>query len=558
MRSLCKIYKEVFSLIIPFKANYVKFAIVKVLCLILTVLTPLVYMVYINKVMIAKDIKFLPYVVSAYLCIFIITTILNVFIKVLNNKIFFLLNLKLQNKVLKIFLNLPYATLKTYNAGDIKNRLTNDLFVISKYLTAYSLDIILKIITACSVTAIMFELSWKLTICALLVVPLSFLFSNILSKTSTKLSNEYRTRYAEYENILYNLLSNWRAIKINTVEDKILKQIEDSNNILSKIMLKLQMLSFCNKVFSRFKDFFLTQMCLYFIGGLLILKGMMTIGALIAFMSYFYILFNNIGELSEFNINIKNDQPIIERVLEILRFVLTPKKKLANNDNSIKISNVSYRYGEKQLQILNNISFNIKANEHTIIVGKSGSGKSTLAKLLVGLYLPDSGSIYIGNLDISELSPEAKCKKISLVTQTPHIFNTTIKSNLLLAKPDASELEIINACKQANLYETIINFPLKFETIVGENGIKLSGGQLQRLVIARIILLDPEIIVFDESTSALDGETEQLILTEIKKFTNNKTIISITHRHSVITSANNLIDIENLGKFKHRDMKLQS
>ena len=183
----------------------------------------------------------------------------------------------------------------------------------------------------------------------------------------------------------------------------------------------------------------------------------------------------------------------------------------------------------------------IRDRDYIALVGKSGCGKSTLAKLLVRLYSPSDGTIKIGGIDLSDLTDNCLYNTINIVMQKPYIFNASIRDNLLLAKSNATEEELIEACKRAFIFDVIQSRPEGFETLLGENGIKFSGGQLQRLAIARIILLNPDIVIFDEATSSLDTEGEEMVLKAIKKMSEKKTIISIAHRYSTFSKANKII-----------------
>lgn len=213
--------------------------------------------------------------------------------------------------------------------------------------------------------------------------------------------------------------------------------------------------------------------------------------------------------------------------------------------SDIKISNLSFKYEDKYEDkykfLLKDISFTVKSGEHLAIVGESGSGKSTIAKLLTGQMTPQKGVVLIGGIDISNVDGKSVAEKMSIVMQEPTLFNLTIKENLLMAKSDATEDELMECCRRASIDDFIKALPNKFDTIIGEKGVKLSGGQRQRLSIARAFLQNNDIIIFDESTSALDSEKEGDIINEIKKLSKGKTLISIAHRLSTIQNCDKVI-----------------
>lgn len=193
---------------------------------------------------------------------------------------------------------------------------------------------------------------------------------------------------------------------------------------------------------------------------------------------------------------------------------------------------------------MNGISFSVMRGEHLAIVGKSGSGKSTLAKLLTGRMKPQAGQVLIGDIDIHGVSSQSLSEKLSIVVQEPVLFNMTIRENLLLAKGDATQADLIDCCRRASIADFIEALPDQLDTVIGEKGVKLSGGQRQRLSIARAFLQDRDIIIFDESTSALDNENESEIISELKSLSSGKTMISIAHRLSTILDCDKVMVLQ--------------
>lgn len=245
---------------------------------------------------------------------------------------------------------------------------------------------------------------------------------------------------------------------------------------------------------------------------------------------------------------VKQDVPSINKVMEILDIKLSSsrKYKLEKISGNIKFENVYFSYNKNSKDFtLKNINLSISPKENVAIVGRSGCGKSTLAKLLLNTYEPQNGRVTINNIEINKYNATSFHRKIGIVSQEPYMFNLTIKENLLLANPKASEEELWKACKKACIYEFIDSLPKGFDTIIGERGIKLSGGQKQRLAIARTLLSNTEIIVFDEATSALDYDSEKMIHMTIEDLCSEKTIIIIAHRLSSILLADKVIVMDN-------------
>jgi len=285
-------------------------------------------------------------------------------------------------------------------------------------------------------------------------------------------------------------------------------------------------------------------MNLYFVGGLLIVRKKLTVGILLTYMDYFIQLVDNITSVVNSILDFSAQKPNIERVFGILELEYNVKIRAANLEDKITFSNVSFRYNDNQEFIINSLNMTIYPGEHIAIVGRSGCGKTTLANLLTGVYEPCGGEILIGNRRVSELSHKSISSKIGIVSQFSQMLNLSIKENLLLAKRHASEEEIRDACEKADILSFIESLPDKFETNIGERGIKLSGGQRQRLSIARLLLRNPDIIIFDESTSSLDSHSENEILKTIRLLSGSKTIITIAHRLSTLLISNRVALME--------------
>lgn len=251
-------------------------------------------------------------------------------------------------------------------------------------------------------------------------------------------------------------------------------------------------------------------------------------------------------------IELKQNLPSITRVIEILS--VNAKKQIERNmqhftafdlGKSIEFRNVSFKYNERDKFELKDISFFANRGEKIAIVGASGSGKSTLMKLLTRMYPPDSGQVLIDGVDISCIDEYEYHKNIGIVMQDALLFNLSIKENLLIAKPDATIEEMDLSCERACIKDFIYSLPGGYDTIIGERGVKLSAGQKQRMAIARVLLANPGIIIFDEATSSLDHESEKMINKAIEEISKDKIIIIVAHRLSSIIKADKIVLIDN-------------
>lgn len=501
-------------------------------------------MILINDVMIDGKIHFLLWVIVGYIGIYMLQSLGTVLNKIIYNKLFIKTNLELKISVLSKLSKLECKDYNKYDVGDLKNRVENDVGVFEKFLNSHCLDYLYAILSAVVIISILTYMNWMLALFGVLMIPFSFLFAKIMGKKAKKISNDYREKYGHYEGFLHSSIQNWKEIKANNLEENTSQNFVNQWKTLSRLFIKTQVFWYINRTFIAFKDFFIVRMNLYFIGGLLIINNKMSVGLLLVFMSYYDQLFGHISSITESILGLKNDEPLLRRVFELLDYPLREKKKVKIQNNDISVSNVCFRYDESQELVLKDVNFTLENQEHIAIVGRSGCGKTTLAKLILGMYEPEAGAILIGGYDISKISVGSIGQKISVVMQEPVLFNLTIRENLLIAKKCATQEELNDVCSRANILEFIRSLPEEYETIIGEKGIKLSGGQKQRLAIARTILLNPEIIIFDEATSSLDHTSEKEILASIKMLSKDKTIISIAHRLSSILDADRVLVID--------------
>ena len=535
------IFKKVYPFLKGERHLYALLGGMKLWALLLSIIGPMLYLVLINRVMIDKQMSLLPLVIMGYIGIYLLQTLGIVINKRIYNKLFVKFNLKIKTQILSIFTKMDVSTYAKYTVGDLKNRIDSDVAVIEKFFNTHILDYFYAVASAIIIAVILLFMNWILALTGLVMVPISFWFVKIMRKRANKVSEQQRKLQGEYESFLHVTFQNWKQIKANNLQESRNEVLQDFRGNLSKLFVKKQIYWYINRAFIAFKDFFITRMNLYFIGGLLIINGRMDVGLLLAFMNYYAQFFNNIASITESLLGLKNDAPSIERTLEIINTEIHSKPVVKGLGDSISLKNLCFRYQDEQPIVLDNVSFSVNPKEHIAIVGRSGCGKTTLSKLIMGLYEPLSGTICIGDTDINTISFESIGRKIGIVLQNPPLFNLTIRENLQFAKKQASDDELMCVCKMANIYDFIDGLPKRFDTIIGERGIKLSGGQKQRLSIARTLLQNPDIIIFDEATNSLDSENEKAIVGAINELSKGKTVITIAHRLSTILDCDRVV-----------------
>lgn len=520
----------------------------KLLSMVVLILTPFVYKYFINSVIMAKNLEKLQYVILSYIALFLLQSLSISFSNYYENKFTNLLRIKIKKKLLEIYTGMDFKDYEEKSTGDMRLRIEEDSNVAASFYINHCVNFFFSIAAALIMILIIIKMNWYLTLFGVLMIFIGFFISKVLAAKIKITSNKYRGSQGEFENSIQKTLKNWKEIKTNNLEESEEAKFSEKWSVLSKSLVKRTFYEYWYGALIAFNLSFVTRMSLYFFGGLLIMHKLMTVATMLVFMNYYEQIYTNVQTVTDLVVELSTDLPQLEGIFSALKY-RNPRKstgKLIGKVHDILyINNVSFSYGRSHDYVLKNISAKIPFNKKTAIAGKSGCGKSTLAKLLLGIYNPNEGEIYLGNTDINELNEASRNHVINAVMQDPIFFNMSILDNLLISKRNATMDDINNACKMANIYDFIKGTPKGYGTIIGESGIKLSGGQKQRLAIARTLLLDPEIIIFDEATSSLDSESENDIVKATEELSKYKTIISISHRFSTIAGSDNMIILQN-------------
>ncbi|MGN6713648.1 ABC transporter ATP-binding protein [Anaerocolumna jejuensis] len=527
-----RMYRELTKNILDVKKPLFALSLFKIWGLFCGLIPLLLYSMLVNKVMIERNFNRFWLVLVAYFVVFILETFGISCSKKFSNQLVLKYDLKIKNKLLRQYTLLDNNVYKQYGVGDIKSRIENDSMVARSYFETHILDFTYSVISAVVLGIIMVIYDWRIALLSFIFVPITFVVINFIGEKTKKAWEKLWRLQTKYETFLQSTFQNWKDIKINNLEDAQFDEINIHMKKIRRIWFLNQLYWHLGLSYSFFQKLFITQLFLYFVGGVFVIKGYSQVGTLLVlinFCSQFYVFIKNI---SDSMMKCKNDMVNIEKVIEIVNLDIDIKPYIKIKENDIKVEYVRFAYKGNNSFLIKDLAFNICRGEHLAIVGESGSGKSTIVKLLTGQIAPHSGSVCIGGVDINTINSQSIAEKVSVVTQEPVLFNMTIRENLLLVKSNATDSELIECCNKASIYDFIETLPYKMDTVIGERGVKLSGGQKQRLSLARAFLRDKEIIIFDESTSALDSEKESDIINEIKYLSTGKTMISIAHRLS--------------------------
>ena len=451
------------------------------------------------------------------------------------------------------------------HSGKFITNLSNDVNMIISLVSTAILNLFKDSLTLIGLLTVMFYQNWKLAFIAIIMIPLASYAAKSLGKRIGKVSTQQMQKAATLTSYLIEIFKNHRILKIFQKENYEKKRADDFIYNLKELNKKI------NIVYVRASPIMeaLTGIMiavLIFVSAKLVVKDELEVSNFFSFLAAMMLAYQPVRSLATLNITIhqglagaKRVLPIIDKIHEIKEKV--GAKELDVSKGKIHFENVQFRYIKDNNQILNSIDLNIPGGQMTALVGHSGAGKSTILNLIPRFYDINSGNIKIDDQSIYDSTIFSLRKNISLVGQDTTLFDDTIKNNILYANSEASDDEVIEAAKNSFANEFINKLPKKYDTIIGENGVRLSGGEKQRLSIARAILKKTPIILLDEATSSLDAETESKIQQAIQFLTKGRTTIVIAHRLSTILNADKIYVI-NQGKVasegKHKELLISS
>ena len=454
---------------------------------------------------------------------------------------------KLRENVYSKVLNMPISYFLNKKKGDLMSRITADILEIqTSYLSILEL-MVREPLTILFTLIVMFTISPKLTLFVTLFIPISGFIISIIGKKLRKDSKEVQQQQSNFLSIIDETISGQKVIKSFLSESFFLNKFKNINNLLYKFSNKVVNRKNLAGPFSEFMGILVIGVLLWFGGKMVLISETISGTTFIVFMGLAYNILTPAKNLSKSFYSIKKGNAAAERVFEIILYnkdKLDQKRnvKLEKFENKITFNNVEFNYGEAK--ILDKISFTINKGESVALVGSSGSGKTTIANLLNGFFNPESGNILIDNNNIFNITKESLYRNISIVTQESILFNDTILNNIKIGNLDSNKDDVINAAKEANAHEFIMQQLEGYQTKIGDYGNKLSGGQKQRLTIARAMLKSPSILILDEATSSLDSKSEKKIQDAIDKLMYGKTSLIIAHKFSTIKKCDKIILID--------------
>ena len=455
---------------------------------------------------------------------------------------------QLQFDMVKSLINADLQQIQKKHSGKFISNLTYDVNHITDSLSTGVLNLFKDGVTLIGLMTVMFFQNWKLSLIAIVMIPIASIVSKGLSKRMKKVTIEAQEKSGFLTTYLVELFKNHKLIKIFQKEnyekhraDEKLSQLKDKNKKIFIVFTRI------SPIMETLTGFIIAVLIFY--SSKLVAKNELDINNFFSFLAAMMLAYQPIRGLSNLTMVFKQGLSAASRILPIIDKQNEIQdhdqaKDIFLNNGEIKFENVNFYYEKDEENVLNNINLIFEGGKMTSLVGHSGSGKSTILNLIPRFYDVQSGNITIDNQSIYKTKIKSLRNIISLVSQETTLFDDTIKNNIKYSVNDASDEDVIEAARKSYCEEFINNLPNKYETIIGENGVRLSGGEKQRISIARAMMKKSPIILLDEATSSLDAETESKIQNALKILTENKTTIVIAHRLSTILNSNNIYVLE--------------
>lgn len=444
---------------------------------------------------------------------------------------------------------LPVRYYDSHSTGQILSRVNNDTERVRQFIIQATQEVLVQLLTLAGIGVIVFMMDWQLALFAVLPIPVVVFGTKLFKKKIRPVYHRVWKRNAELSTIMTDTIPGIRVIKAFTGENREINRFTEQGEDLYREQVRAGKMA---SIFTASVTFLmpLGTLVIWGLGGYWVITQpeRLTLGTLVALIGYLGMLYGPVQFMARLGNMTEQASTSAERVFSISDAKPEPtygkREKLTEIKGEIEFKNVGFSY-EKGLPVLEEINLKVEPGETVGLVGPTGSGKTTISNILLRYYDPAEGAILLDGRDITELDTKWLRENIGLVLQEPILFRDTIKNNIAYSKPGAAMEEIIRAAKIANAHDFIVEFPNAYDTGIGERGVGLSGGEKQRISIARAVLKNPPILILDEATSSVDTQTEKLIQDAISRLIKNRTTFIIAHRLSTLREADKIVVLQN-------------
>lgn len=451
----------------------------------------------------------------------------------------------MRKEIFEHYQRLSFSFYDNQKVGQLMSRITNDLFEITELLHHGPEDVVISFIKFIGTMGILVWINGKLAIAAFVLIPIMFIYAYVLNKKMKRAFRRNREKVAEINAGIEDNLSGIRVVKSFAAEEVEKEKFMVGNQ--GFLDSKKNSYFYMGQYHAGLTAFITMITVLVIVAGAVLLtNGSLSAPDLITFLLYINNFTEPVQKLINFTEQFQNGISGYERFREMLAVEPEIKEsehpvQAENVRGDIRFDDVGFRYEEDQEKVLSHVSLDVQAGEYVALVGSSGAGKTTLCSLIPRFYEVTFGAIYVDDVDVRDYSLKSLRQNIGVVQQDVYLFAGTVLENIRYGRPDATREEIMEAAKNANAHDFIMNLPEGYDTNIGQRGVKLSGGQKQRLSIARVFLKNPPILIFDEATSALDNESEKVVQESLEKLAKNRTTFVIAHRLSTIRNARRIL-----------------
>jgi len=446
-------------------------------------------------------------------------------------------------------IDLPIAFIHKEKTGSLMSRITNDVNIVKGMVSTAVINVFRDFFSVIAFLGVIFYRDWQLACGAFLVLPLAFYPILVFGRRVRRFSTGSQETMADLNAFLHETFSGSKIIKIFSLESFEKKRFQLKTGELFRLEMKKVIAKAMSSPIMEFLGGLGIAFIIWF-GGMRVINGTSTPGTFFSFLTAVMMLYDPVKKLTKLNNTIQEGVAAASRIFDILEIEESIQEKknpeiLIGDAFDLEFENVGFSYDEEEEPALTNINLRVAPGEVLALVGMSGGGKTSLVNLIPRLYDVSSGQVKIGGRDVRDLSIKSLRDAISIVTQEPILFNESVRDNILYGKMDATQEQIEDAARAAFAHEFILGFPRGYDTVIGELGSRLSGGEKQRICIARALIKDAPVLILDEATSALDSQAEQVVQKAMENLMKGRTSFVIAHRLSTIDYASRVILLKN-------------